>query len=149
MNRRGARELVLHLLFTDEFTGQPGRELLDRMIDEERFQTLCEEHPIYKELPPESQKEYVERAVLGVTEHVPELDTYIEKYAVRWNVSRISRVSKCILRLCMYELLYLDIPVGASVNEAVELARAYDSDQAAAFINGIMGSFVEQELKKR
>ncbi|MEA5040770.1 MAG: transcription antitermination factor NusB [Clostridiaceae bacterium] len=148
MNRRGARELVLHLLFAGDFTGLTGHELLQRMISGERFESLQSEYPLYAELPPDNQKEYVRDTVIGVTEHMPELDAYIEKYAVGWNVARISRVSKCILRLCMYELLYLGIPVGASVNEAVELARAYDSDQAAAFVNGILGSFVAQELKK-
>ena len=148
MNRRGARELTLHLIFAGEFTGLSGKDLLSKLINEEEFSSLRQEYALYDALPPENQKEYIERAVTGVMEHLPELDGYIEKYAVGWNVGRISRVSKCILRLCMYETLYLDIPVGASVNEALELAKAYDSEQAAAFINGIMGSFVEKELQK-
>ena len=148
MNRRGARELTLHLIFAGEFTGLSGRALLDLMVNEDQFASLRQEYALYDELPPESQQEYVERAVTGVMEHLPELDAYIEKYAVGWSVGRISRVSKCILRLCMYEVLYLEIPVAASVNEAVELARAYDSEQAAAFVNGIMGSFVSKELQQ-
>jgi len=148
MNRRGARELTLHLIFAGEFTGLSGEELLRRLVNEEEFASLRKEYPLYEELPPASQEEYVRRAVTGVMSHLPELDAYIEKYAVGWNVGRISRVCKCILRLSMYETLYLGIPVGASVNEAVELARAYDSDQAAAFVNGIMGSFVDKELQK-
>lgn len=149
MNRRGARELVLHLLFAGDFTGLSGQELLQQMINSEQFESLHSEYSLYEELPPENQRDYVESAVIGVTEHIPELDTYIEKYAVGWNVGRISHVSKCILRLCMFELLYLSIPIGASVNEAVDLARAYDSDQAAAFVNGIMGSFIAQELNAK
>lgn len=145
MNRHGARELVLHLLYTGEYTGMTAEELLGS-VNEQRFQSLAGEYPLYRELPPDSQKDYVHDAVTGVTAHLPELDGYIEKYAVGWNVSRISRVSKCILRLSMYEVLYLGIPVGASVNEALELAKAYDSDEAASFINGIMGAFVKQEV---
>ena len=80
-------------------------------------------------------------------EHLYELDDYIEKYSKGWNIARISRISKCILRLSMYEVLYMGIPVGASVNEALELAKQYDSEEAAGFINGIMGAFVEKEVK--
>ena len=58
----------------------------------------------------------------------------------------ISRVTKAILRLSMYELLYLGIPVGASVNEALELAKRYDSEESASFVNGVIGAFVKQEL---
>ena len=146
MNRRGARELVLHLIFAGEYSGMRGEELL-KSVNEENFQSLEQEYDLYKELPPESQQEYITRAVTGVMEHLYELDDYIEKYAKGWNVARISRISKCILRLCMYEVLYLQIPVGASVNEALELAKQYDSEEAAGFINGIMGSFVQKELQ--
>ncbi len=147
MNRRGARELVLHLIFAGEYSGKSGSELLEE-INEENFQSLVGEYELYQELPPEEQKDYIRRAVTGVTEHLYELDDYIERYARGWNVARISRISKCILRLCMYEVLYLGIPVGASVNEALELAKQYDSEEAAGFINGIMGSFVKNEVQR-
>ena len=146
MNRRGARELVLHLIFAGEYSGMRGEELLES-VNEENFQSLEAEYDLYKELPPENQQEYISRAVTGVMEHLYELDDYIEKYAVGWNIARISRISKCILRLSMYEVLYMGIPVGASVNEALELAKQYDSEEAAGFINGIMGAFVEKEVK--
>ena len=146
MNRRGARELVLHLIFAGEYSGMRGEELLES-VNEENFQSLEAEYDLYKELPPENQQEYISRAVTGVMEHLYELDDYIEKYAKGWNIARISRISKCILRLSMYEVLYLSIPVGASVNEALELAKKYDSEEAAGFINGIMGAFMEHEVQ--
>ena len=146
MNRRGARELVLHLNFSGEYTGYKGDELL-KDINEENFLSLAGEYDLYQEMPPENQQEYIRRAVTGVMEHLYELDDYIEKYAKGWNIARISRISKCILRLSMYEVLYLSIPVGASVNEALELAKKYDSEEAAGFINGIMGAFMEHEVQ--
>ena len=146
MNRRGARELVLHLIFSGEYTGYKGDELL-KDINEENFLSLAGEYDLYQEMPPENQQEYIRRPVTGVMEHLYELDDYIEKYAKGWNIARISRISKCILRLSMYEVLYLSIPVGASVNEALELAKKYDSEEAAGFINGIMGAFMEHEVQ--
>lgn len=148
MNRRNARELVLHLIFAGEYSGMNGEELLKTRVNEEAFSGLQGEYALYDELPGETQQEYVMQMTTGIMAHLPELDSYIEKYAVGWNVARISRVTKCILRLSMYELLYLQIPVGASVNEALELAKKYDSDQAATFVNGVMGSFVKNELQK-
>jgi N utilization substance protein B len=79
---------------------------------------------------------------------MPELNEYIDRYAVGWSVGRMSRLTRCILRLCMYEMLYMDIPVGASVNEGLELAKKYDSDEAASFINGVLGGFVAGEIKR-
>ena len=146
MNRREARELVLHLIFGGEYTGNGGEELL-KDINEENFLSLESEYDLYKKMPSENQQEYVQRAVTGVMEHLYELDDYIEKYAKGWNIARISRISKCILRLSMYEVLYMGIPVGASVNEALELAKQYDSEEAASFVNGIMGAFVEKEVQ--
>ena len=115
-------------------------------MNSEAFEALEDEYDLYNKLPDEKQEPYVAAATRGVMAHLPELDAYIEKYAVGWNVARISRITKCILRLAMYETLYMQIPVGASVNEALELAKQYDSEQAAAFVNGVIGSFVKNEI---
>ena len=146
MNRRNARELVLHLIFAGEYSGMSGEELLESRVNSEAFEALEDEYDLYNKLPDEKQEPYVAAATRGVMAHLPELDAYIEKYAVGWNVARISRITKCILRLAMYETLYMQIPVGASVNEALELAKQFDSEQAAAFVNGVIGSFVKNEI---
>ncbi len=146
MSRRAAREFVLHLIFAADYTGEAGEEVLQKHLNDQAFEALAEEYALYAHMPAAAQNEYVTRAVQGTIEHAMELDSYIEKYAVGWNVGRISRISKCILRLCMYEVLYMQIPVGASVNEALELAKRYDNEQAAQFINGILGSFVKKEM---
>ena len=148
MSRRAAREIVLHLIFSADYLQCDADYLLKDRVNEQEFQSLAEDCPVYENMPEESQSEYIDQAVRGVLSHSVELDSYIEKYAVGWNVGRISRISKCILRLCMYEVLYMGIPVGASVNEALELAKSYDGETAANFVNGIMGSFVEKEVKR-
>lgn len=148
MSRRMARELVLHMIFANDYTEAPGESLLETRLDEDYYRSLAEEYELYQRPPAINQMDYIRSATKGVIEHLPELDSYIEKYAVGWNVGRISRISKSILRLCMYEMLYMNIPVGASVNEALELAKKYDSEEAASFINGLLGSFVKGELNQ-
>ena len=148
MSRIAARELVLHFTFESEYTGNSGEEIMERSLNEERFATLKEEYALYEKLPAEAQDEYVKRATTGIISHMNELDGYIEKYAKGWNVGRISRISKAILRLSMYEILYMDIPVGASVNEALELAKKYDGEETVGFINGILSTFSKNEIIK-
>ncbi len=148
MSRRSAREIVLHLIFSYDFLNSEADELLKSRLADRSFASLAGEYELYEQLPTAAQIDYVESAVRGIVEHAPELDTYIEKYAVGWNVGRLSRITRAILRLCMYETLYMQIPVAASVNEALELAKKYDSEEAASFINGILGSFVKKEVQK-
>ena len=82
----------------------------------------------------------------GVAEHAAELDADIEKYAKGWRFERISLVASAIMRVAMYEILYMpDIPHGASINEAVEIAKKYETPETVKFINGILGTFVRQE----
>ena len=77
------------------------------------------------------------------------LDAYIEKYAKGWRFERISLVASAIMRLAMYEIMYMpDIPHGVAINEAVELTRKYDEPETAKFVNGILGSFLRQEIKE-
>ena len=75
-------------------------------------------------------------------EHAAELDGYIAKYAKDWKFSRIPLVASAIMRVAMYEILYMqDIPNGAAINEAVEIAKKYETPETVKFINGILGSF--------
>ena len=147
MIRNVAREIAVHLSYELSFSELGVSELLDQRLSEEGFAALAEEDELYCSAPNEKQARYIRTLVAGVDEHAAELDSYIEKYAVGWNIARISRISKCILRLSMYEVLYMQIPVGASVNEALELVKQYDSEEAAGFVNGIMGAFVAKELQ--
>ena len=76
-----------------------------------------------------------------------ELDAVIERYARGWKPERISRTALAVLRCAICEILYLeDVPVGAAINEAVELDKYYDEPETTAFVNGILGAFVREEL---
>ena len=81
--------------------------------------------------------------VTGVRDHREELDDLIEQFSHGWKLSRISRTALAVLRVALYEILYMpDIPAAASINEAVELAKGYDEPETVRFINGILGSFM-------
>ena len=101
---------------------------------------------MYAQFPNEKQRQYITALVRGVFEHGAELDSYIEKYAVGWKFSRIDRVAAAIMRVAMYEILYLpDVPNAAAINDAVEIAKRYEDTEVVRFINGILGSFVRGE----
>ena len=76
------------------------------------------------------------------------MDTYIEKYAKGWRFERISLVASAIMRVAMFEILYMpDIPDGVAINEAVEIAKKYETPEVVKFMNGILGSFLREEVK--
>ena len=147
MVRNTAREIAIHLSYELSFTDQPIDALLDHRLTAETFATLAEEDPIYTEAPNAKQADYIRRLVKGVDEHGAELDGYIAKYAKGWNFSRIPLVASAIMRVAMYEILYMpDIPNSVSINEAVEIAKKYETPETVKFMNGILGSFVRQEV---
>lgn len=149
MIRNTAREIAIHLSYELGFTDAPIDALLDQRLTAERFQSLAAEDAIYTETPNAKQADYIRRLVKGVHEHGAELDGYIAKYAKGWNFARIPLVASAIMRVAMYEILYMpDIPNGVSINEAVEIAKKYETPETVKFINGILGSFVRQEVSE-
>ncbi|MEG0780632.1 MAG: transcription antitermination factor NusB [Oscillospiraceae bacterium] len=147
MMRNTAREIAIHLSYELSFTDLSARELLDSRLTKEKFATLADEDALYHEAPDEKQAGYIGTLVCGVDEHAAELDAYIAKYAVGWDFSRIPLVASAIMRVAMYEILYMpDIPNAAAINEAVEIAKKYETPETVKFINGILGSFVRKEI---
>ncbi len=148
MTRSTARELAVRLSYELSFTSLTAEELLEETLTREHFESLVAEDALYAELPSEKQKRYIRTLVCGVAEHGAELDSYIEKYAVGWKFARIPLVASAVMRVSMYELLYMpEIPNGAAINEAVEIAKKYEDEKVVAFMNGILGSFVRQECE--
>ena len=147
MTRNAAREVAIHLSYELSFTDKTVDELLDSRLNAETFSTLAQEDPIYQEPPNAKQETYIRTLVRGVAEHGAELDGYIAKYSVGWNFARIPLVASAIMRVAMYEILYMpDIPNGAAINEAVEIAKKYETPETVKFMNGILGSFVRREI---
>ena len=150
MTRSTAREIAMHLAYQLSFTDLPVEEFLEEQLDAERFEELSAEDALYADKPNAKQEEYIRRLVGGVAEHAAELDADIEKYAKGWRFERISLVASAIMRVAMYEILYMaDIPQGAAISEAVEIAKEYETPEVAKFINGILGSFARGEVKEK
>jgi len=120
-------------------------ELLDTVFEPEYYQGLAEEDILFAEKPG-AQLPYITEVVSGIGLHNAELDEYIMKYSDKWEFERISRTAVAIMKLAMYEILYMsDIPTGVSVNEAVELAKHYEEADTVPYINGVLGAFIKGE----
>lgn len=87
------------------------------------------------------EKTFLENLVAGVRDHQQELDEIIARYSQGWALNRLAKVDLTILRMAVYELKYMpEVPVGATINEAVELSKQFCEDKSSGFINGILGS---------
>ena len=147
MIRNTAREIAVHLAYELSFTDKTPEELLDERLTKDYFDSLRDEDEVYEKAPGASQAEYIRSIVTGVAAHAPELDGYIAKYARGWSFERIPLVASAIMRVAMYEVLYRsDIPNSVAINEAVEIAKKYETPETVKFINGILGSFVRGEI---
>ncbi len=129
MNRTKAREYAFVLLFEYKFQPDEISSILNDFV---------------AEFNPGAQQEYIERVVKGTVEHIDEIDEIIGGVSNDWKVERISCVSLAVLRLAVYEIKFCeDIPSVVSVNEAVGLAKKYEGEEAAPFVNGILGKISE------
>jgi N utilization substance protein B len=139
MKRSEAREEVFYLLFESEFQKDRSPEEIYALASDVR------------ELPErtnQKQEEYIRRAYFGVCEKRDELDEMIGRHSNGWRPDRIAPVSRNLLRLCVYEMLFEeDVPTAVAINEAVELTKRYDEPETVKFVNGILGSFLREEVK--
>ena len=142
MTRSNARELVAHLIYEMDYTKETPAQVVESRLEREYYSELASENEVYAERPSKKQLAYITACVNGVAEHSQELDGYISKFSVGWNLNRISRFTKSAMRLAMFEILYVnDVPTGVAINECVELTRKYEEEEVVSFVNGILGSF--------
>ena len=143
MTRGNARELAVHLIYGRVFTGEEPEQVISTRLEKEYYAELGKENEVYSERPSRAQLRYIDSVVTGVANREEELDEQIQKYAIGWDISRISKLARCILRLAIYEIEYVDdVPAGVAISEAVRIAKKYNDDDTGAFVNGILGSFV-------
>jgi N utilization substance protein B len=142
MTRANARELAVHLIYGRDFTGEEPEQVVAVRLANEYYAKLSQENEVYSERPTGKQIAYLDKVVSGVANRADDLNAEIQKYAIGWDISRISRLTRAIMQLAIYEIQYVeDVPTGVAVSEAVRLAKKYDGDDTGAFVNGILGSF--------
>ena len=147
MTRSNAREIAMHFVFEVACSDVKADQLLEQGLDPEAFADRGQVETLYAEYPDEEAKTYIVSLVRGVADHGAELDGYIARHAKGWKFSRIDRVASAIMRVTMYEILYMpDVPNKVAINEAVEISKKYVDDDVVRFINGILGSFVREEF---
>ena len=142
MTRANARELAVHLIYGRDFTGEEPEQVVAVRLANEYYAKLSQENEVYSERPTGKQIAYLDKVVSGVANRADDLNAEIQKYAIGWDITRISRLTRAIMQLAIYEIQYVDdVPTGVAVSEAVRLAKKYDGDDTGAFVNGILGSF--------
>lgn len=132
--RRAAREAVLALLFESEYHEDEAPEAI--------FTRAAEARDV------DTKDRYIRKEYFGIMEHLAEIDALLSRHARGWRTDRLSRVSRAVLRLGTYEVVFAEkIPAPIAINEAVELAKKYDDPKARAFINGVLNA-IKKELEE-
>ena len=133
MSRTTAREVAMMMHFSNLLGGEDTPE------------HVCEKAELLGTLDEEDLL-YVNQMLDGVGAHTEEIDEFVSRYSKDWMIDRIARVDLSILRIAIYEMLYRkeDVPTGAAINEAVELAKRYGGERSYAFVNGILGSVAKE-----
>ena len=133
MNRRNARKNAFFLVFQMDFN------------QKEEFEQARELFFDHQQEVEEEEKEFILKETEGTKEHLAEIDEMISKKAKKWATGRMSKVDLAILRLAIYEICFSEeIPTSVAINEAIELAKKFSSDEAPSFINGILGSIAAE-----
>lgn len=142
MTRANARELAVHLIYARAFTDEEPEELVAARLKKDYYAQLSQENPVYEDRPSKTQRAYIDSVVMGVANRTDELNDTISGFSIGWDISRISKLARTVMQLAIFEILYVDdVPTGVAISEAVRIVKLYDGQEAAGFVNGILGSF--------
>jgi N utilization substance protein B len=157
--RRAARERAVQFLF--QYDLNPPDDLdgaLALFWESQRLVAIAEEHgratwgqPV--ELPPPTAEEtsvrtFAEPLIRGTVEHRQEIDQAIQKHTKNWDLRRMAAVDRNILRLATYEMLHRDdIPPVVSINEAVDIAKKFSTEESGRFVNGILDKLKDDLMR--
>lgn len=134
--RRSSREIVLKVLFQVDLGGLDFQSALKNVLEIEKPEIeKCD-----------FDKVFAERIVKGLEENLNYIDELIKSSLKNWKIDRLCKIDKNILRMAIYEMIFCpDIPQTVSINEAIEIAKIYGTEDSGKFINGILGSLVEKK----
>lgn len=135
MRRRKAREHALQILYQlDIKREKPSASVLKNFWTEYN--------------PDDEVKLFAEEIVKGTFKHLAKINQLIHKCAKNWSLDRMAVVDRNVLRMAVYEILYrLDIPTSVTINEAIEIAKKYGTDESGSFVNGILDSIARMTGK--
>ena len=132
MNRTELREHILKLLFQEEFK------------KEEDMQEHLKYYFMTLENAADKDKDYIQEKYEAVAGHIAEIDELINQYAKGWKTTRMNKEDLAVLRLAVYEMKWdEDVPTGVAINEAVNLAKKYSSEDGASFVNGVLAKLAD------
>lgn len=138
MNRREARRHAFALIFQMPFHAEP---TVENLAEAKKWYYDDLEQSEETGRPKGKNAEYIDRVVWGVFDRKAQLDSVIEQFLRNWSINRINKVDLALMRLSIYEMLCEpDVPLGTAVNEAVEMAKDFGTDESASFINGVLGN---------
>jgi N utilization substance protein B len=135
MKRRTAREYALQILFQ-----------LD--IRKEKPSAVVLRHFWVEYQPDDEVRAFAEDIIRGTYKHLAEINKLIHACAKNWSLDRMAVVDRNVLRLAVYEILYrMDIPTSVTINEAIEIAKKYGTEESGSFVNGILDSVARKTGK--
>ncbi|QXM06023.1 transcription antitermination factor NusB [Crassaminicella indica] len=131
MNRKLAREMAMKLIFQMDIQNDFSNKMIDKFLEE---------------LPEDHQLDYIKKLAEIFINNKEHIDNMIEEHAKGWKINRIAKVDLTILRVALTEIYYMkDIPEIVSINEAVEIAKTFSTEDSSKFINGVLGSIIEEK----
>ena len=122
-SRSHQRRTALRFLFEMDINRTSLREVIDAK----------------REVGEDPPGEFAYEVITGVTDHRKEIDDVIQGYAEGWDIDRMPRVDRNVLRMAVYEIFFTDIPPGVTIDEAVELAKSFSTEDSGKFVNGLLG----------
>jgi N utilization substance protein B len=132
--RHTARKVAIQALYQTDISSTPIKKSLEGIFEQESL--------------PNETKVFATTLAEGTWKRKKEIDPFISKYSKGWKIERMCIVDRNILRLALFELLENKSPHRVVIDEAIELAKKFSTDEAAKFINGILGTYVKEQLTK-
>lgn len=141
-NRHLGRIIALQTLYEEDFRKEAGDKHFD--LDEVLSRNISR----YAEMVEDT--EFIRQLVAGVSKDAKALDKELQPVAPEWPIDQIARMDKIMLRIGLYELKNeSDVPPKVVINEAVELAKAFGSENSSKFINGVLGTLLRQQEESK
>ena len=143
MTRRQIREEIFKIIFQADFHNEDEmKEQVNLFLQDEKTQEAETEFPVKSDQEIE-QQQYIAEKSNDIFARVEEIDALINEVVEGWKTTRMAKVDLSLIRLAVYVIRYEKIPKGIAINEAVELAKKYGTDQSAGFVNGVLAKIDE------